>query len=481
MIRDPLEADDLSARILAALRRRSGLRAFLVHLGSVAESAGGSLWVVGGFVRDIAEGSAGRDIDLLATGVGFDRLGKILRRLPAVPLGIRRIVRAGKQFPVYRIFPVWGGGVIDATSPRNPNAGKRGSGMPALSREEADAWGDASRRDFTVNGILFRILPRKGRLYGTLFDPFGGVRDLRRNLIRGIGDPAERFREDPVRILRAIRLKNERPGSAIERSTWGALRRGSAFLPGSCPQERIYAELSRSLSADPSRTLTDLHRAGILARLIPEIPEWGAGPLHRTKRRYRFLERLVGRPLPEPLSLAALLVDVAEREAFPPPSRDIRLPNTEAAARRLHMPGPRRIVRLLGDLCRLARLEKSATPRATAEAILARQPEPDHLIALYAAACRAVGRRETDLRAMRRKANRTPVLLSGADLVAVGVPAGPRVEEILLAVREATLSGTVVSRNEALHLAVRLQAGGKPPNLTPGATGTTGREGARSG
>lgn len=470
MSRESHEANDLSARILAALRRRSRLRAFLLRLGSAAESAGGSAWIVGGFVRDVAEGSRGRDIDLLVTGVGFDRLGRILRGLPTGELGIRRIVRAGKRFPVYRVSTEWAAGVIDVSSPRIPNAGKRGGGKTALSREEAEAWEDASRRDFTMNSILFRLLPRNGRLHGKLFDPFGGVRDLRRNRIRGVGDPAERFREDPARFLRAIRLKNERPGSVIERSTWAALRRGSASLPGSCPGERIHAELLLSLSADSSRTLSDLHRAGILARLLPEIPDWGAGPLGRTKRRYRILEGSMGRPLPATLSSAVLLADIAEGEASPQfprgkgasgpgiAGRGIRLPGTEAAARRLHLPGPRRVVRMLADLCRLARLGSSSTPRAMAEAILARQPEPGHLLALYAAACRAAGRRETDVRAMRRKAARVPALLSGADLVAAGVPAGPGVEKILLAVREATLSGAVTSRMEALQLASRLQS-----------------------
>jgi len=486
MNRATFSANDFSAKVLAALRKLRRLRAFLVHLGSAAESAGGSLWLVGGFVRDLAEGSSGRDIDLLVTGLGFDPLGRLLRSLPAGELGIRRIVRAGKQVPVYRVSTEWAAGVIDVAPPRNPNARGHETGKPALDREEAEAIEDASRRDFTMNSILFRLLPRKGRLHGTLFDPFGGIRDLRRNLIRGVGDPSLRFREDPVRILRAIRLRSERPGSAIERSTWAALRRESSFLPGSCPGERIYAELSRSLSADPFRSLSGLHRAGILARLLPEIPDWGAGPLARTKRRYRFLEESLGRPLPDTLSLAVLLVDVAEREASPQMSgrietgapgiagQGIRLPGTEAAARRLHLPGPRRILRLLADLCRFSRLRNSSTPQATAEAILDRQPEPDHLLALYAATCRAAGRRETDVRAMLRKAVRTPALISGADLVAAGVPAGPRVEKILLSVREATLSGTVASVEEALQLAARLQAGGTTVPPTGGGTRAEG-------
>lgn len=486
MNRASFSANDLSTRILAALRRDRRLRAFLIRLGSSAESAGGSLWLVGGVVRDLAEGSRGKDIDLLVTGIGFDRLGRLLRALPAKELGIRRIVQAGKQFPVYRVSTEWAAGMIDVTPPRIPNARGCGTGKPVGDREEAEAREDASRRDFTMNSILFRILPRAGRLHGNLFDPFGGVRDLRRNRIRGVGDPSLRFREDPVRILRAIRLRNERPGSAIERSTWAALRRASPSLPGSCPGERIYAEISRSLSADPARSLSDLHRAGILARLLPEIPDWGAGPLARTRRRYRLLEESLGRPLPETLSCAALLVDVAEREASPQvprgkgevapetASRGIRLPGTEAAARRLHLPGPRRVLRLLAGLCRLARLGSSSTPQAMIEAILARQPEPDHLLALYAATCRAAGRRETDVRAILRKAARTPALISGADLVAAGVPAGPRMERILLMVREATLSGTVASGEEALRLAARLQAGGTSVPLTGGETRAEG-------
>lgn len=478
MRREPCSANDLSARILRALRRRSKLRAFLLELGSSAESAGGSLWLVGGFVRDIAEGSRGKDIDLLVTGVGSDRLGRILRCLPRDELGIRRIVRAGKRFPVYRVSPEWGDGVIDVSTPRSPSSGGSGREKPAVSREEAEAMEDASGRDFTMNSILFRLLPRSGRLHGSLFDPFGGIGDLRRNRIRGVGDPAERFREDPVRILRAIRLKNERTGFTIERSTWAALLRESASLPGSCPGERIYPELFRSLSADPSRTLSDLQRAGILARLIPEIPDWEAGPLARAKRRYRILEDSIGRRLPSNLSSAALLADVAEREAVPQFRRrtagggpeaaaiGIRLPGTESAARRLNIPGPRRVVRMLADMCRLRRLEHSSAPQATLEAILARQPEPDHLLALYSATCRAAGRRQIDVRAMLRKASRTPDLLSGEDLVMAGIPAGPRVAKILLAVREATLSGSISSRIEAMRLAEHLRTEGSPIPLT---------------
>jgi len=462
---------DLSARILIALRKRRPLRSFLARLGSEAESAGGALWLVGGFPRDVLEGSRTFDIDLLVTGVGFTRLGRILRRLPAADLGIRRVVQAGTRFPVYRIFTEWAGGPIDASPSRSPTSGGRRIGRSSPAREEAEACEDASRRDFTMNAILFRLQPGTGGLDGRLFDPFDGIGDLRRRRIRAVGNPADRFREDPIRILRAIRLKNEREGFSIERSTRAALQHGSNLLRA-CPGERVYSELRRSLSADPSRTLSDLHRTGVLAELIPEVADRGSAPLRRMKRRFRILETFTReRPLPELLANAVLLAEIAEREAPPRTPekmaaapgnhrRGIRLPATEAAARRLHMPEPRRLVRLIADLHRLDRLGNSPTPEARAEAILARQPDRGLLIALHGAVGPGTGRRITDLGAFLRKATRRRALLSGADLVAAGVPEGPDVEEVLLGIREATLAGTITTRAEALRLVSRHRAAG---------------------
>jgi len=476
MSRGSGSGSDLSARILIALRKRRPLLSLLDRLGSEAESAGGALWLVGGYLRDVLEGSRTGDLDLLVTGIGFARLGRILRRLPAADLGIRRVVRAGIRFPVYRIFTEWAAGPIDASPSRSQTPGGRGIGRTPQAREEAEAREDASRRDFTMNAILFRLQPGAGGLAGHLFDPFDGIGDLRRSRIRAVGSPVDRFREDPIRILRAIRLKNEREGYSIERSTRAALQRGSNLL-GTCPGERIYSELRRSLSADPSRTVSDLHRAGILAALIPEIPDWEAGPLRRMKRRFRILETSSrGRPLPELLSNAVLLAEIAEREVAHRTSvkkaadtgyrrRGIRLPATEAAARRLHMPEPRRLVRLLADLHRLDRLGNSPTPAARSEAILARHPDRGLLIALHGVTGPGTGRRKTDLRALLRKAARRRALLSGADLVAAGIPEGPGVEEALLLIREATLAGTIATPAEALRLVSRLQAAGagSPP------------------
>ena len=76
-----------------------------------------------------------------------------------------------------------------------------------------------------------------------MIDFFGGMEDLRRKRIRGVGDPRDRIREDPLRMLRAIRQKNERPGYVIEKRTWQAIRREAKERIGTISRERMVVEL----------------------------------------------------------------------------------------------------------------------------------------------------------------------------------------------------------------------------------------------
>lgn len=456
-------------RVRRALRRRKPLWRFLEALCPAADAAGGSVYLVGGFVRDLIEGRPGKDVDLMVTGIGFDALGEVLRSLPAGELGIRRILPAGKQFAVYKVYAAWSGEALDVALARSERSTGPGHRHFDISTEGVGAREDASRRDFTINSLMFRLTPGRAELRGEVIDHFGGLADLRRKRIRGVGNPRDRFREDPLRILRAIRLKNERPGFAIEKRTWAALRGEAGGRVGRISAERLASELSRSLAANPLGTISDLHRSGILAALLPEIPDWASGPLSRMKKRYRVLEESLGRPLPEAPMLANLLVDLAEREAAEIVAagrhaeaggggRFFRLARTGAAARRLHFPRVRKVVRLLEDLIRLIRLPAPAGRDAAVEALFSRQEDPRPLLALYSAAQRASSRRERDFRPVLRKAAAIPPLLSGDDIVAMGVPAGPLVESILVRVREATLAGDVTNREEAARLAALLYA-----------------------
>lgn len=444
---------DVSAKVLRALRRRKALWRFLASFCRAADASGARVHLVGGFVRDLVEGRPGKDVDLMVTGIPFDALGKILASLPAKKLGLRRIVAAGRRFPVYRVATGWSDVDIDVAPARSASA----AGPSARA--------DAARRDFTINSLVFAFRPRGTGIGGEVIDYFGGLSDLRRNRLRGVGDPGERIREDPLRILRAIRLRNERPGCTIENRTWQAILSATPSLAGTIPGDRAIGEIVRALAANPLGTIDDLRRSGALRAILPEL---GDRSFPRMRRRYALLLASLGRPLPETVLLANLLVDVAASEARDAASAEdamkvFRLSRTEAAARRLRVPGVRRVVRLLEDLGRLERAGTMPNRNARVEALFGRWDDPRWLRALYEAARAASSRPAEDFRPLLRRSSRKAALLTGKEILRMGVPAGPMVESVLERVRDATLSGEVSTRREAAALAASLSGGGRAP------------------
>lgn len=474
--------EGISLRVLNALRGRKNLWRFVSRFCRGAEDAGGSTFLVGGIVRDLIEGRPGKDVDLMVTGIGFEALGDLVRNLPQNPLGIRRIVEAGKRFAVYKVFVSWSREEIDVALARSERSTGPGHRQFEVRTDGVDAREDASRRDFTINSLMVSFRTAGNRVTGEVIDFFGGMQDLRSKRIRGVGNPRDRIREDPLRMLRAIRQKNERSGYVIERRTWQAIRREAKELIGTISDERLVGELGKSLTANPSGTVSDLYRAGILAALLPEIPDWGSGALSRMKKRYALLERSLGSPLPETLLFANLLVDVAwdearlavEKTRNDPRKRGrapaaeigrnaLHLPRTSALARRLHFPRLRKVVRIVEDMTRLSHVRRLRNPNARIEAIFAGWEEPDHLDAFYTAARKAAGRKIEDFRQVLTAAAKRPPLLAGDQILALGVPAGPQVEAILEEVREATLTGRISGRKEALELAAFLCGGSVVP------------------
>ncbi len=412
----------------------------------------------------------------MVAGIGFDRLDAILRSLPARALGIRRILPVGKAFAVYKVRTTWTKVELDVALARTERSTGPGHRQFRVRTRNVEARHDVGRRDFTINSILFSFRLEKDRLTGAVVDYFGGLADLRRKVIRGVGKPEDRFREDPLRMLRAIRQKNERKGYSIERETWAAIRRVAPGFLRTIPGERVINELLRSLSADPARTVEDLRRAGILPIILPEIRGMRKDAVARIKRRYAILEKLLGRPLPETLLAANLLVDYAEAECRRRIRDDgrkmhgrsphdmggwqegtlFRLPRTDGIARRLNLPKVRSVVRMLEDLERLHNIRCAKNRRARVEAIFGRWETRELLLALSEAANGAAGRKATRFLDILGDAARRPPLLSGRRLLEMGIPAGPGMEAILEAVREATLAGNVATAGEAESLAMRV-------------------------
>ncbi len=171
----------------------------------------------------------------------------------------------------------------------------------------ADLKDDLARRDFTFNAMA--LTPG-----GHVLDYFGGIEDLKRRLIRAVGDPLERFEEDPLRMMRAIRFAGEL-SYGIERETYEAIKLKAQLLPR-ISWERIRDEFSRCLlSPSPGYTVELFKETGLLEHFLPELlegVEFKQNEHHRYTVWQHSLLAVEKVPAKLHLRLATLLHDVAK-------------------------------------------------------------------------------------------------------------------------------------------------------------------------
>ncbi len=219
---------------------------------------GGIAYLVGGGVRDRLLGFPVKDTDMLVTGVAFDTLVSSLS-------DFARVDAVGMSFGVLKVSSTRD--TIDVALPRT----ERSTGVghkdfevtfdPNLGVEF-----DLARRDFTVNAIALHLPD------GAMFDPFGGQRDLEQRVLRAVGDPVERFAEDPLRMMRAARFMAKLDFN-LEENTFEAMRRSADLITTVAP-ERVQTELLGLLEARHAggvhRALRALRDSGLLERIVPE-------------------------------------------------------------------------------------------------------------------------------------------------------------------------------------------------------------------
>jgi poly(A) polymerase len=213
------------------------------------QGAGFAAFWVGGCVRDFLLGREPGDYDI-ATSALPEQIEKLFPHTIPVgrKFGVIVVVEAGHQFQVATFRAE-----ADYQDGRRPERVVFG-----------DARADALRRDFTVNGLFFD--PKRKKLH----DWVGGEADLRAKIIRTIGSPEERFAEDHLRLLRAVRLAAQL-GFKIEAKTFAAVKANAPRVRG-VSAERIREELTR-LFRPPhaSRGLDLLRQSGLLEQVLPEI------------------------------------------------------------------------------------------------------------------------------------------------------------------------------------------------------------------
>jgi tRNA nucleotidyltransferase (CCA-adding enzyme) len=216
----------------------------------VLRDEGHGAWVVGGCVRDHLLGRAVADWDL-CTSARPERVLRLFAR--TIPTGIAHgTVTVVRDREHYEVTTLRGDG--DYTDGRRPDA----------VRFLDDIADDLARRDFTVNAIAYDPLARE------LVDPHGGLDDLRAGLLRAVGDPARRFGEDGLRVLRGARFTASL-GFDLEPATEAAIP-GALAVFGRVSAERVREEWIKALRAPaPSRAFAVMARTGILGVTVPAL------------------------------------------------------------------------------------------------------------------------------------------------------------------------------------------------------------------
>ena len=280
---------------------------------------------------------------------------------------------------------------------------------------------DALRRDFTINGMFYDPLRDK------VIDFVGGRDDLQRRILRAIGDPHQRFAEDRLRLLRAVRLA-ARFECTIEPATWQAIRQRADTLGQGVSAERIQDEL-RKMVADPHRVQAFrlLQESGLAAVILPE---WDAATLP-------LLERLAQPSFA--LALAALLHPLGAAVARQIGLR-LRLSNEDRERAEWLV----KHVDVLQDAeeLRPARLKTLMTHPGAEELLELTRARGFVRQAEWAQARRQAWQREGSLN--------PPPLVTGNDLLALGLKAGPLFKQLLSEIRDAQLDGDLHTREEAL-------------------------------
>jgi poly(A) polymerase len=326
----------------------------------------------------------------------------------------------------------------------------------------ASAEQDVGRRDFTINGLLFD--PVKDEV----LDFVGGRADLDGKLVRAIGDPEERFAEDRLRMLRAVRFA-ARLGFAIEPATFAAITRHSEAIE-QVAVERIRDEMVRILTERGARRGFELlDETGLLARLLPEISAMkgvAQPPEFHPEGDVWIHTLLMLEMLRQPsaaLAMGVLLHDVGKPPTFRVAERirfdgHVELGATMAeqicARLRFSRRQADQIVALVRNHLRFK--DAPQMKESTLKRFLRLENFEEHL-ELHRLDClsshRNLDNYEFVLRAWRtlpQEAIRPPRLLTGHDLIAAGYQPGPRFQQILQAVEEAQLENRITSREEAL-------------------------------
>jgi poly(A) polymerase len=440
-----------------------------LHIATHLRELGHAAYFAGGCVRDLLLGLTPKDFDVATSA------------LPeAVQAAFPRTESVGAHFGVVLVIQGHGEDRITTEVATFRHDGAYSDGRrPDAVRFSTDPREDVLRRDFTINGLLLDPIAFDAgdSLTSCVLDLVGGQSDLAANLVRAIGDPALRFQEDKLRLLRAVRFA-ARLGFTLEPRTLHAMQ---ALAPqiAVVSAERVGDELTRILTeGHASRGLQLLDEAGLLAHVLPEVKRMQGveqPPQYHPEgdvwtHTLMLLDHLSPHASPT-LAWGMLLHDVGKPATFTPP--DPARPNDRirfnghvevgvAIARtilnrlRFSKDDADQVLALVKHHMQFGDVMKMK--QSTLKRFLRLPHFDEHLALHFADASSAHG----DLRLfeftrqklaeLSEEQIRPALLLTGADLIAAGYRPGPNFRAMLTLAEDAQLEGVIATKDEALAL-----------------------------
>ena len=408
------KSDDLAQKI--DKRLPGELVSFIQDASSLADSKGERLYLVGGIVRDLLLDKTNLDIDLVVEGdaIAFarelsdDEAGKITIH---------------KRFNTAKIS--WHGWSIDLASARKESYARPGA-LPTV--KPGSLSDDLFRRDFTINAMAIGLNPEG---YGRLIDPYGGQKDLGGRMIRFLHQKS--FIDDSTRIWRGLRYE-QRLDFQLEPETLRLLKRDIPMLD-TISGDRIRYEIECILTEEfPEKVLRRADELGVLSKLDPSLK--GNGWLAERFRQAREVSSPSHPPVGLYLALLTHNLNSEQREKL---ISYLRLPKT--------------LAKTLQDTAGIkAKISQLADSRLKPSAVyhLLKGYSTQSLTANLIAGDFPIACQHLQLYLDRLRTAKT--VLTGDDLIKMGIPQGPRIKEILNLLLDARLDGKVSTREDEERL-----------------------------
>ncbi len=430
-----------------------------LDLARILRSAGHEALFAGGCVRDRLCQLEPKDYDIATSA----RPDAVIRLFP-------RANEVGAHFGV--VIAHHGGHHIEIATFRTDGSYKDARRPESV--EFSNAEEDAHRRDFTINGLF------EDPESGEIIDHVGGIADLKAGIIRAIGDPSQRFREDALRLLRAVRFTT-RFGFTLEAGTHQAIKDHADWL-GKISPERIRDEFSKILCSPRRRQgIEQLVETGLIAAIVPELvatigceqpPEWH--PEGDVFTHTMIMLDMLGEDPSLELCLAVLLHDIAKPacRTIEAGSGRIRFNGhdtvgagmADAILRRLRYPNHsiESVVHMVSRHMQFMHVQQMRT--AKLKRFMA-APGFDQELELHRVDCGSSNGFTDNYEFLLAKAEEfanEPLipepLVSGRDLIRLGLQPGPRFKELLETIQTEQLEGRILDRESALAYLRRLLA-----------------------